>query len=446
MVGRPNYPFLMSQERPNHGRGQLLLSLSILGLISLPFACRRAPEVVIKEVEVPTEKIVERIVEKKVIEKPPLPSRSVAHSSTPDDIADLYNGILLKTEMELTEGSIASLERKKQDAYEAAFSLKLRVPKPNQTLDELATNNEHLPKILPGLEAMMADAKVSNFFHLLYKNKTKRIQTYLTRLRRVPSKHNFFDCETVLELTHPESKQRVLLMQGDMDVVSDGSDGDRSPEYDNYIAESQHYQPFTSYGWRKQTNQPNPLLSRWQDKLAEATTANTKSTLRAQIADMKGRSFLIARKDPFVVIPTSFLGFQSRTPFGATMGDYVVVIYKDNAYPAILGDAGPTYKMGEASLRIAQTINPKASPYSRPVSTLGVTYVVFPQSRDPKAPPNLEYWHQRCAEFLGKIGGIGEGYALHQWEDLFKKEAEEAAATEKATATATEKAETPTVQ
>ncbi len=411
----------MSQERPNHGRGQLLLALVILGLIALPFVYRRAPEEP-EVVYVPKEVIKEKIVEKKVIEKPPLPSRSVAYGSTPDDFADLYNGILLKTEMELTEGNIASIERKKRDAFVADFTLRLRVPKPNQTLDELSTNNDHLPKILPGLQAMMAEAKVSSFYHLLYKNKTKRTQQYLTRLRRVPSRHNFFDCETVLELTHPESKQRVLLMQGDMDVVSDGSDGDRSPEYDEYIAQSQHYQPFTSYGWPKRTTQPNPLLSRWQEKLANSENVSQQATLRREISDLKSRSFLIARKDPFVVIPTSFLRYQDRTPFGATIGDYVVVIYQDKVYPAILGDAGPTYKMGEASLRIAQTINPKASPYNRPVSSLGVTYVVFPQSRDKKAPPNLELWHRKCSEFLGKIGGIGEGYELHQWEDLFKKE------------------------
>ena len=87
----------------------------------------------------------------------------------------------------------------------------------------IITLNERLPDILPGLASMMETAEVSKFYHLLYQLKTQRVQRYLTRLKRVPSRHNFFDCETVLELTHPESEQRVLLMQGDMDVVSDGS-------------------------------------------------------------------------------------------------------------------------------------------------------------------------------------------------------------------------------
>ncbi|MEZ5302405.1 MAG: hypothetical protein R3F11_17490 [Verrucomicrobiales bacterium] len=59
------------------------------------------------------------------------------------------------------------------------------------------------------------------------------MKTNLTRLNRVLSRHNFYDCETILELTHPDSKQPVLLMQGEMDVVSDGSDGDRMAKLDD---------------------------------------------------------------------------------------------------------------------------------------------------------------------------------------------------------------------
>ena len=78
--------------------------------------------------------------------------------------------------------------------------------------------------------------------------------------------------------------------------------------------------------------------------------------------------------------------------------------------------------MGEASLRMARELNNSASPYSRPVSDLTVSYVVFPGSREKKAgPPDYEVWRQKCHELLLEIGGLGNGYQLHQWTDLLPK-------------------------
>ena len=120
-------------------------------------------------------------------------------------------------------------------------------------------------------------------------------------------------------MTYPSSGRKILFIQSEMDVVSDGSDGDRMPEYDKYIAESTNYQPFTSYGWKKKTDRPNPLLKRWSKKLTESekklingglrsaqktALEQTISKLKREIADMKARSFLIARADPFIVIPS----------------------------------------------------------------------------------------------------------------------------------------------
>ncbi|MFT5189943.1 MAG: hypothetical protein ACI957_002975 [Verrucomicrobiales bacterium] len=402
-----------------------LLTLIGTGALLFLSSCGKTK---IVEVPVIQEKIV--VETKTVIEKPPLPSRAIDYSDTPDDVVKLYNGFQVRTSMEAGEGDRAAVERKDKGAYEIEYKLKLRIPKPNESLEDLASLNERLPAILPGLSAMISTAKVSGFYHRLYDLKVTRVKQNLTRLKKVLSRHNFFDCETVLELLHPETQQRALLIQGEMDVVSDGSDGDRSPELDDYISKSPYYQPFTSYGWSKRTDQPNPLLARYEQRLADAK-AKGKSTreIQLQITDLKSRSFLIARKDPFVVIPLSFLRYQNKTPYGPTIGDYCVVIHEDRVYPAILGDAGPSFKSGEASLRMAQEISKKASPYNRPVSELTVTYIIFPQTcENPKGPPDLEKWHQRCEEYLGKIGGLGTGYQLHVWEDLFAKEAAEKAA------------------
>ena len=66
-----------------------------------------------------------------------------------------------------------------------------------------------------------------------------------------------------------------------------------------------------------------------------------------------------------------------------------------------MGDAGPRYKTGEGSLRLSREINPKAGPYSRPVSDLKVSYLIFPGSAEPEAgPPDYEKLTDRCRELL----------------------------------------------
>jgi hypothetical protein len=98
------------------------------------------------------------------------------------------------------------------------------------------------------------------------------------------------------------------------------------------------------------------------------------------------------------------------------VGDYAVVIHEGKIYPAIVGDGGPSFKAGEASLRLARAINPSANPYRRPVSDLKVTYLVFPNSRDAqRSAPNYPQWKQRCEQLLSEIGGVGPGFTLHDW-------------------------------
>ena len=236
-------------------------------------------------------------------------------------------------------------------------------------------------------------------------------------------------------MTYPSSGRKILFIQSEMDVVSDGSDGDRMPEYDTYIAESTNYQPFTSYGWKKKTDRPNPLLKRWSEKLTESEKKLVKGGLRSsqktaleqnisklkrEIADMKARSFLIARADPFIVIPSWMRSYVNQNDFAPSVGDYVAVIYNDSIYPAIIGDTGPTWKIGEASLRLAKELNPKATSYSRPVSDLKVSYVVFPGTASKPNAPDLNDWNKVVNELLKEIGGVGNDYLLHSWENYFK--------------------------
>jgi len=348
-----------------------------------------------------------------------------------EDVRQLRSGIPFVSETTTKQGGLASKERTLEDSYRIRYELSLRVPKAAQTMQELQKTNPELPKILPGLEGHLAKARVSGWFHQLYENKTERIRKQALTLNELLTKHNLYDCETILEF-EANNGRKVFLMQAEMDVVSDGSDGDRLATMPDNIVNSTHYQPFTSYGWPKRTTTPNPMVAGWKNRLANGkaelnapnTPADRKAWLRERIAylqrgidDMKSRSFLIAEYDPFIVIPVNLL--TSSKTYAPKVGDYAVVIHGKKVYPVIVGDGGPTFKVGEASLRMAKELNDKASPYSRPVSDLTVTYVVFPRSADEKkGPPDYKRWRERCAELLKDVGGLGEGYELHQWEDL----------------------------
>ncbi len=351
------------------------------------------------------------------------------------DVRQLRSGIPFKTEIKLEQGGMASKERVDAASYSAFYQLSLRVPVPAKTITDLEASNAKLSKLLPGLPALVAKAEVSAWYQKMYDNKGARIRRDATALNELLTKHNYYDCETMLNL-RAENGRRVFLMQADMDVVSDGSDGDRLPVMPDAIVDSANYQPFTSYGWPKQGAVPNPMVAGWErrikgaDKeLAErATSAERKKWLRVRIADLKrgvadlkSRSFLIAEHDPFIVIPVTILAAQNDQ-FAPKVGDFAVVIHEDKLYPALVGDGGPAFKVGEASLRMAHQINPRALSNNRPVSDLKVSYVIFPGSREAeRGPPDYAKWRQRCYELLNEIGGIGPGYSLFEWPNTLPK-------------------------
>lgn len=364
-------------------------------------------------------------------EKPYIPNLGLGKVT---DVRQMRSGIPFISEVEIQQGGLASKERVDEKSYAVRYQLQMKLPTAAKTIDELQVLNPDLSAMLPGMPAHLVEAKVSRWYPLLYENKATRIRKEAHTLNELLTKHNLYDCETILEF-EAANERKVLLMQAEMDVVSDGSDGDRLAVMPDEIVDSTHYQPFTSYGWPKATKTPNPIVAGWTKRLAAArvelkdskTMAERKVWLKDRIdyldrgiQDMKSRSFLIAEYDPFIVMPINLL--TSPISYAPKVGDYAVVIYGKKIYPVIVGDGGPTFKVGEASLRVARELNPKASPYSRPVSDLNVTYIVFPGSRDEKkGPPDYVKWRERCAELLLDLGGLGPGYELHLWEDLLPK-------------------------
>jgi hypothetical protein len=328
----------------------------------------------------------------------------------------------LHTELETIPGAAAADERLDPMSYVIDLKMRARIPAPNRTLEELAKTNADLATLLPGLSAMMKPETVSSLFAQLYETKVRVLRENLGRLDQLLSRHNFYDCQTILQLRHPETHRRALLLQADMDVDADGSDGDRVPAGNG---SSPTFKPFTSFRWNKKTAAPNPYLPASEDRLRHAETEqktapperkhelkNAATELRDEINAMKKFSYLIGTYDPFIVVPGNF----TKGTDAVKVGDYAVVVVGKAIYPAIVGDVGPNDKVGEASLRIAKEINALSNPNNRPVSDLKVTYIVFNGTTDPLwGPPDLEKLQTRCEALVKEIGG--STVPLHHWEN-----------------------------
>ncbi|MEI6714123.1 MAG: glycoside hydrolase family 75 protein [Verrucomicrobiota bacterium] len=363
-----------------------------------------------------------------VVPAPPPPLPTIPYKRL--DTTRLFSGIQVKTHFQADIGTTATTERQDPSSYELDLQLRVRVPKPHQSLSELVKLNPDLPLILPSLQSMVSNGKVSPLYEELYQRKVANLQTNLNRLDSLLSRHNFFDTETILEMEHSETHRKVILVQADMDVDTDGSDGDRVATMDGV---SSTFQPFTSYKWPKVTKKPNPFLATWEKRLKdnekELSAPNLAASrqkelkdqqneLKLELAELKTKSFLVGSADPFVVLPLPMVSRKGGAPI-AQIGDFCVIIHDKRLFPAVVGDAGPSYKSGEASLRVCREIAAKASSGMRPESDLKVTYLVFPgTATNPRVAPNLEQWWTRCDSLLQELGGYnGE---LFFFEDLTK--------------------------
>ncbi len=334
-----------------------------------------------------------------------------------------------KANLETTVGRTATNEREDAASYTIEMNVRVNIPKPHKLLPELQKLSPSIDKLLPGLPAMLDSAKVSPEFDELYRNKVTSLRSNLNRLDNLLSRHNFYDCETILELTHPTTKRKAVLIQSDMDVDTDGSDGDRIATVDT--GNSRTFQPFTSYHWPKRTKNPNPVEPVWQKRIADndAKVARADTTdaekqrlraennrLRVELRDLQTHSYLAGAFDPFIVLPTTMFG-RNHSGFVPKIGDYCVIIVGEGLYPGIVGDAGPTTKIGEASLRLCRQITARASGENRALSDLKATYLVFTSTAEKTAtPPNYAQWRTRCEELLNDFGGFtGELFA---WPDI----------------------------
>jgi hypothetical protein len=396
----------------------LLLFLGVFGAIVLRWISLERLRLGLQKLAVPLHPTPTAIPEIPTPTRPPLIGGKL-------DTAKLWSGITVHANVNPTPGGPASVERIDPQSYVLDLKLDVRVPTPNRTLEELATVTPELPKLLPQLGATFSAESVSPLFQELYEVKLRSLREHLVRLDQLLSRHNFYDCQTILRLRDPQTKRTAILLQAEMDVDADGSDSDRLPVSNGPSA---NFKPFTSYRWKKKTALPNPFLPAAEEKLRRYETEFAQKGLtmernrdlrigiqrmRAEVDSLKHFSFLIAATDPYIVLP----GIFTEAKDAGRVGDYAVVVYGNDLYPAIVGDVGPNEKVGEASLRIARQINPLATPYNRPVSDLKVSYLIFPGTAEtPFGPPDLEKIRRRCENLVQEIGGAS--VPLHHWENL----------------------------
>lgn len=108
------------------------------------------------------------------------------------------------------------------------------------------------------------------------------------------------------------------------------------------------------------------------------TTASLLDTTRASRDPLR---YVDSEQIPYIVLPGGRLG-------GAGLGDYALVVNTSNgrSTPAIVGDAGPRRKIGEASMAVAEALGIPKSPRNGGTDNKRVRYIVFPGSKDGRFP------------------------------------------------------------
>ncbi|HLB33538.1 MAG TPA: glycoside hydrolase family 75 protein, partial [Chthoniobacterales bacterium] len=316
-------------------------------------------------------------------------------------------------------------------SYELHFTLNVAIPTPATTFTTLSAATPDIEKALPDLKSMLFEKeqplKASPHYTTLYQNKIKTLNNHLSHLDQLLSRQLLYDCQTILPLTNSKNGFKALLVQAMMNVNTDGSDGDRNIPLEKL---SPSYQPQTNYRWPKKSSHPNPNSRDLEVQLAlkeialkePLVTSEQKNKLQQQIntsktmiAELQRWSFLIGSADPFIVLPKFMLGEKNGD---AALGDYAVVLYQGTLYPAVVGDIGPSTKLGEASLRLCRALDPRSGALHRPMEAPHVSYFIFPGSAEhPLAAPDYKHWSERCHQLWGNLGG-SPSIPWHEWENL----------------------------
>jgi Fungal chitosanase of glycosyl hydrolase group 75 len=362
--------------------------------------------------------------------QPPHPEKEPVLPRKNYDTTRLFSGLALKTSAVCAQGTLTTLATiPETNSYGADITLHVRWPVAATNSREILAATPELGNLLPSLPHLLEGASPSPDFAGLLERKERSLRANLAQLQKLPYRDSLFDCQTILNLKHPENGRQVLFVQAIMNVNTDGSDGDRNLSIDRLSAT---YQPQTNYRWLKSGIHPNPCLRETESRLAllgaelgngsltpenKASLTKEINYLKATAEELKHWDFLVGTADPFIVLPSFMVG---KSPGQPGIGDYAVVIAHGKLYPAILGDMGPGSKIGEASLRLCRAIDSASGADRRPVSRPEVTYLVFPGTAEkPFSAPDYARWGSRCRDLWKELGGT-ENAEWHEWTSLEK--------------------------
>ena len=121
----------------------------------------------------------------------PAPSPKIPVITGKLDTARLFSGITVHAAVEPTPGGAASDERMDPQSYLLELKMHVRMPAANATIEDLAKVSPDLPRLLPGLTAMITPDSVSPFFKEIYDTKLRNLKENLVRLDQLLSRHNF---------------------------------------------------------------------------------------------------------------------------------------------------------------------------------------------------------------------------------------------------------------
>lgn len=141
-----------------------------------------------------------------------------------------------------------------------------------------------------------------------------------------------------------------------------------------------------------------------------ACNINTDPYFQAQTAfNQSNGQPLKAEELPFVVIPLKSARWDYTTA-GIRGGDLCVMVYKDKYVFGVVGDLGPSARIGEGSYAAAAALGINPNPRSGGIGS-GVTYVVFPGVRVSPIESKAEAVRlgtAKLAEWLGTSAPPGE--------------------------------------
>ena len=186
------------------------------------------------------------------------------------------------------------------------------------------------------------------------------------------------------------------------------------------------FQPQTSYRWAKLTDRPNPVLSLYENKLEGLKQEFSLKGLRPErnrelkrsldethrvISELKSKSFLISDADPFIVVPSFMVGDNTEA-FSPSIGDYAAVIYNGKIYPAIVGDAGPSNKIGKPRRGFARNSTRGPQPLAAPSITSKLAISFSPEPPKSLARPTSSIGGKNANSSSTKSGEQSRNFTL----------------------------------